>query len=85
MSNSPRDEFAASLRARLSGQDSATVTDLAQRLSITRPALSNVLNGNAALSIPLALQIERIFGLEARALLVRQLDIEIEAAKSEST
>jgi plasmid maintenance system antidote protein VapI len=62
-------------------RNGATVTDVAKALVIGRPALSNVLNGNAALSIPLALKIEAVFGLKARALLVAQLDQNIGAAR----
>lgn len=60
-----------------------TMGALADRLHITRPALSNVLNANAALSIPLALRIELEFGLKARDLLIRQLDEELLAARSQ--
>lgn len=51
-----------------------SVTDLAPSLSITRPALSNVLNGNASLSIELAIKIEAAFGLSAKKLLIAQLE-----------
>lgn len=54
-----------------------TVTGMALRVGITRPPLSNMLNGTATLSIPLALKIEREFGLNARELLIMQLDEEI--------
>jgi addiction module HigA family antidote len=59
-----------------------TVTDLARELQISRPALSNVLNGNADLSVELAVRIERSgFGLDARRLLIAQLDEKLKAAR----
>lgn len=54
-----------------------TVTEMAIRLGITRPPMSNMLNGTAGLSIPLALKIELVFGLNARELLIMQLDEQI--------
>jgi antitoxin HigA-1 len=51
-----------------------TISEAAEALDITRVNLSRVLNGHAALSIPLALRIEAAFGLSARALLLLQLD-----------
>ena len=59
----------------------ATVTDVAPRLDISRPCLSNVLNGRAELSIRLALKIEAAFGLDARKLLIAQLDEQIATAR----
>ena len=46
-----------------------TVTDAAKRLGVGRPALSNLLNGNAALSEEMALRLERTFGANRDALL----------------
>lgn len=54
-----------------------SITDAAKRLNITRPSLSHVINGKAALSIGLALKVEHEFGLNARKLLIAQLDAEI--------
>lgn len=62
------------LKSQLVTKAERTVTDLAQMLDITRPALSNVLNGNADLSFELAVKIENTFGIDARKLLVEQLD-----------
>lgn len=60
----------------------ATVTDLARELGISRPALSNVLNGNAELSVELAVRIERSgFGLDAKKLLLAQLEEQIADAR----
>jgi addiction module HigA family antidote len=60
-----------------------SVTDAAKRLEISRPSLSHVINGNAALSVRLALKIEREFGLNARKLLIAQLDAEIVRVQNE--
>jgi len=49
-----------------------TVTDLAQRLGVTRPAMSNLLNGHAALSAEMALRFEKGFALSADTLLKMQ-------------
>lgn len=46
-----------------------TVTAAAKRLGVGRPALSNLLNGNAALSEEMALRLERTFGADRDALL----------------
>lgn len=51
-----------------------TVTELARELSMSRPALSNVLNGNADLSMELAIKLETTFGMDAKKLLLAQLD-----------
>lgn len=49
-----------------------TVTDAAERLAIGRPALSNMLNGNAALTWELALKIEKTYGVDADELMMMQ-------------
>ncbi len=41
-----------------------TVTDAAEALGVTRPALSRVLNGAAAVSPEMALRLERWLGVE---------------------
>lgn len=61
-----------------------TVTAAAKRLLISRPAFSNVVNGNADLSVDLALRLESEFGLDARAMLIAQLDVAIAAARAAS-
>jgi antitoxin HigA-1 len=58
-----------------------TLSDLAPILGITRPSLSKVLNGRAELSIPLALRIEAAFSINARKMLIAQLDEQIETAR----
>lgn len=41
-----------------------TVTDAARQLGVTRPALSRVLNGRAAISPEMALRLEKWLGVE---------------------
>jgi addiction module HigA family antidote len=45
-----------------------SVTEAAKVLGVGRPALSNFLNGNAALSSDMAARIERAFGIPAQKL-----------------
>ena len=49
-----------------------TVTEAAARLRVTRPAMSNLLNGKADLSPEMALRFELAFGLGAETLLRMQ-------------
>ena len=49
-----------------------TVTEAARRLGVGRPALSNLLNGRAALSPEMALRLEGTFGADRNELLERQ-------------
>ena len=49
-----------------------TVTDAAKQLGVGRPALSNLLNGRAALSPAMALRLEKAFGADRQDLLDRQ-------------
>lgn len=58
-----------------------TVTEAARQLQIARPALSNVLHGHAELSVDLALKVEAAFHLNAKRLLVAQLQEQLEAAR----
>ena len=59
-----------------------TVTGAAKMLGIGRPALSNMLNGNAALSIEMATRIEKTFGASSDKLLKMQADYERSLAYS---
>lgn len=51
-----------------------TVTEVAAEIGMSRPAFSNVINGQADLSIDLALRIQELFNIDARQLLIDQLD-----------
>lgn len=54
--------------------ENLSVKDAAQRLGVGRPALSNLLNENAALSPEMALRVEKAFGVKSEELLARQAE-----------
>jgi addiction module HigA family antidote len=54
-----------------------SVTDAAKALGVTRPALSALLNGRAALSAEMALRVEKAFGVSMDTLLRMQTSYEI--------
>ena len=58
-----------------------TVTDAAKILRVTRPALSNLLNGKASLSPEMALRFEKAFGLKMDTLLRMQTSYHIAQAR----
>jgi addiction module HigA family antidote len=58
-----------------------TVTRAARILGVTRPALSALLNGRAALSPEMALRIEKAFGPKMDTLLRMQTAYEIAEAR----
>src|ERR1700674_3539222 len=49
-----------------------SVTAAAKTIGVGRPALSNLLNGNASLSPDMALRLEKAFGVKREELLRRQ-------------
>ncbi|MAO03390.1 MULTISPECIES: HigA family addiction module antitoxin [unclassified Citromicrobium] len=55
-----------------------TVTAAAAHLKVTRVALSNLLNGKAALSPDMATQFENAFGIKAEALVRMQAAYDLE-------
>ena len=57
-----------------------TVTEAARRMGVGRPALSNFLNGKAALSPAMAVRLERTFGADRDALLDLQTRFNARAA-----
>lgn len=54
-----------------------TVTAAAQALQVSRPALSSLLNGKAALSGEMALRIEKAFGVKMDTLMRMQASYNI--------
>jgi len=52
--------------------ESMSVTDAAKRLGVSRPALSNFLNGKTALSPEMAVRLQKAFGADRKALLDMQ-------------
>jgi addiction module HigA family antidote len=62
-----------------------SVTDAAQALGVTRPALSALINGRSGLSPEMALRIEKAFGVPMDHLMQMQNSFEIaEARKREA-
>jgi addiction module HigA family antidote len=59
-----------------------SVTKAAKVLSVTRPALSAVLNGRAGLSPDMALRVEKAFGVRMDTLLRMQTAFEIAEARN---
>jgi addiction module HigA family antidote len=57
------------------------VTDAAQVLDVSRPALSNLLNGRADLSGDMALRIEKAFGVRMETLMQMQASYDIGRAR----
>ena len=60
-----------------------SVTEAAKRLGVSRPALSNLLNGKAVLSPKMALRLEETFGANMKDLLTLQANAEPEIKKYE--
>jgi addiction module HigA family antidote len=58
-----------------------SVTEAARVLGVSRPAVSNLLNGNADLSGEMALRIEKAFGVSMDTLLRMQLSYNIAQAR----
>lgn len=56
---------------------SLSVTEGAKVLGVSRPALSNLLNGQADLSSDMALRIEKAFGVRMDTLLRMQMSYDI--------
>jgi len=59
-----------------------TVTEAAERLRVTRQAMSNFLNGNAGLSAEMAIRFEKAFGLKADTLMRMQAARELAEARA---
>ena len=60
------------LRAEIVEPAGLNVTELAERLRVTRQAMSNLLNGKSGLSAEMAIRFEKAFGLKADTLLRMQ-------------
>lgn len=58
-----------------------TVTDAARLLKVTRPALSKVLNGRAAVSVEMSLRIAAVFGGTAEIWQRMQTGYDLQEAK----
>ena len=62
-----------------------SVTDAAQALGVTRPALSKLLNERAHLSPEMALRLEKAFGLSMDNLMAMQSSFDIAEARKRET
>jgi addiction module HigA family antidote len=60
------------------------VTQAARVLGVTRPALSNLLNGNSSLSPEMAIRIEKAFGVRMDTLLRMQTSYDIAQARQKA-
>lgn len=60
------------LRAEIVEPAGLNVTELAERLHVTRQAMSNLLNGNSGLSAEMAIRFEKAFGVKADTLMRMQ-------------
>ena len=60
------------LRAEIVDHYAMSVTRVAEHLGVTRPAMSNLLNGKAALSPEMAIRFEKAFGISAETMLRMQ-------------
>jgi addiction module HigA family antidote len=65
------------IRTEIIGPAGLCVTDAAKALHVSRPALSNLLNGRAELSGEMALRIEKAFGVKMDTLMRMQSAYEI--------
>lgn len=61
-----------------------SVTALAERLGVTRQALSSLLNGRAGLSAEMAIRFEKAFGLGAETILRMQTAHDLAKARAYS-
>lgn len=69
------------LRAEFVAPHRLTVVATAQALGVTRVAMSNLLNGKAALSADMALRFEKAFGISADVLMRMQAAYDIAQAR----
>ena len=70
------------LRTEIVDPAGLSVTALAERLHVTRQAMSTLLNGNAGLSAEMAIRFEKAFGLMADTLMRMQSAHELAQARA---
>ena len=71
------------IRTEIIAPHDLTVTAAAKVLGVSRPALSNLLNGNASLSGDMALRLEKAFGIDMETLMRMQSSYDIAQAKKQ--
>jgi antitoxin HigA-1 len=59
-----------------------SVTEVAERLNVSRQAMSNLLNGNAGVSAEMAIRFEKAFGISADTLVSMQAAHELAQARA---
>jgi len=59
-----------------------SVTEVADRLNVSRQAMSNLLNGNAGVSAEMAIRFEKAFGISADTLVRMQAAYELARARA---
>jgi antitoxin HigA-1 len=70
------------LRAEIIEPHGLNVTVAAQKLRVTRQAMSNLLNGNAGVSAEMAIRFEKAFGIRAETLLRMQGSHDLAVART---
>jgi antitoxin HigA-1 len=69
------------LRSEIIEAHGLSVTTAAERLGVTRQALTNLLTAKAGLSAEMAIRFEKVFSTRAETLLVMQLKYELAQAR----
>lgn len=69
------------LRTEVVDPSGLNVTEAAERLHVTRQAMSNLLNGNAGLSAEMAIRFEKVFGVKADSMMRMQAAYELAQAR----
>jgi addiction module HigA family antidote len=62
-----------------------TVTEAAKALGVSRPAVSNLLNGRVAVSPEMAIRFEKAFGIDLETILGLQHAYDVAAARKGAT
>jgi antitoxin HigA-1 len=70
------------LRSEIIEAHNLSVTHAAQRLGVTRQALTNLLTGKAGLSAEMAIRFEKVFATRAETLLRMQLTYDLTKARA---
>jgi addiction module HigA family antidote len=70
------------LRTEIVEPHGLNVTVAAEKLRVTRQAMSNLLNGNAGLSADMAIRFEKAFGVRADTLLRMQAALDLAKARA---
>lgn len=70
------------LRTEIVEPHGLNVTDAAERLHVTRQAMSNLLNGNAGLSAEMAIRFEKAFGVKADTMMRMQAAHDLAEARA---